>query len=564
MQTTGAVGLSGWLDAALDWLSSSHRRATLTLLVIALVALLPGFASLPPTNRDESRFAQPAKQMIESGDYFDIRLQGQARYRKPIGIYWLQAGTVRIAEAIGFPNARNRIVFYRVPSLLAALGSVLLTYWAALAFVSRRYAFLGGAALATSLLFGAEARLATIDESLLFTGVGAQGALAYAYLSRGARPTLLGGWGIPAIFWTSIAASILLKGPIVPMMVALTVAALSIADRSVAWLRVLKPVPGVAWVVVCTTPFAIMAWLRGGFFHESVELDLFRRLVMPAEGHWGPPGYFWLLFWICFWPAAALGPMATAYAWAHRREPKLRVLIAWIVPSWLMFEIVVTKLPHYVLPLYAGFAILIVLALESNARLDNWTRATSALWPLFAILLCVGVVVLALMFEGRVSATFWPLALIGILLAGFAWWRLLSETAERGLVLALIAGVVTAFAVYRVLPRIDGLAVAPRLIASAKRAPCSEPALASAGLNEPNLIFLGGTSTLITDGAGAVDFLRQGGCRVAFVERHEQRSFADRAASIGLATVRIAEVQGFDYSNWRRVSFLVLMPKEGS
>jgi 4-amino-4-deoxy-L-arabinose transferase-like glycosyltransferase len=565
MRGRGNTGLSGRLDAALDWLSANHLRAVLTLLVLSLLALLPGFASLPPANRDESRFAQPAKQMIETGDYFDIRLQEKARYRKPIGIYWLQAGSVRAAEAIGFSNARDRIVFYRVPSLLAAIASVLLVYWAALTFVSRRYALLAGAALGASVLLGGEARLATIDESLLLTAVAAEGALANIYLSRGVRHTSsLRAWGIPAIFWTSIAASILLKGPIVAAIVLLTVLALCVADRSAAWLRPLRPIVGFIWLVMLIAPFVIEAELRDGFLRKSVEVDLLGRLAAPAEGHWGPPGYYWLLFWICFWPAAALAPMATAYAWAHRREPELRYLIAWIVPAWLMFELVVTKLPHYVLPLYPGIAILIALALERGAPIDRWTRGTSALWPLFAIVLCGGVAVLAILFEGRFGRAYWPFAAIAVVVALLAWWRLLSETAERGLVLALIAAIATAVAAYTVLPRIDGFAIAPRLVAAAKRAPCGSPELATAGFDEPSLIFLGGTSTLRTGGAGAAAFLRQGGCRVAFVERHEQRAFADRAAAIGLSTVRIAEVQGFDYSNWRKTSFLVLMPKEGN
>jgi hypothetical protein len=167
------------------------------------------------------------------------------------------------------------------------------------------------------------------------------------------------------------------------------------------------------------------------------------------------------------------------------------------------------------------------------------------------------------MFEGRFGRAYWPFALIGIVFAAVAWWRLLSETVERGLVLALVAALATAFASYTVLPRIDGFAIAPRLLASAKRAPCGDPALAAAGFDEPSLIFLGGRSMIRTDGGGAANFLREGGCRVAFVERQEQRAFADRAASFGLATVRIGQVQGFDYSNWRRVSFIVLMPKEG-
>jgi 4-amino-4-deoxy-L-arabinose transferase-like glycosyltransferase len=310
--------------------------------------------------------------------------------------------------------------------------------------------------------------------------------------------------------------------------------------------------------------FLAIAWRSDDFFQQSVGRDLMSRLLDAAEGHWGPPGYFWLLFWVCFWPGAALAPMATAFAWAHRRERELRSLIAWIVPGWLMFEIVVTKLPHYVLPLYPGIAILIALALERKAPPDGWTKGTTFLWPLLAIVLCVGVAVLAIMFEGRFGRAYWPAAAIAIVFASVAWWRFLIGQIERAFVFALVAGMATALAVYTVLPRVQGFAVAARLVAAAKTAPCADPELASAGYHEPNLVFLGGTDTKLVTGAGAAEFLRLPGCRVAFVERHDQRAFADRAAAIGISAVRIAEVQGFDYSNFRRVSFLVLMPKEAN
>ena len=76
--------------------------------------------------------------MIETGDYVDIRFQDEVRYKKPVGIYWLQAAVVKTAEAVGVPRARTRIWLYRMPSLAGAVGAVLATYWCALAFVGRR------------------------------------------------------------------------------------------------------------------------------------------------------------------------------------------------------------------------------------------------------------------------------------------------------------------------------------------------------------------------------------------------------------------------------------------
>src|SRR5574342_645215 len=126
------------LKAVVDFATGSHARAAAVLFVVALMCFLPGFFSIPPIDRDEARFAQATKQMVESGDYIDIRFQDEVRYKKPVGIYWLQAAMVRGAEAMGVEEARTRIWIYRIPSLFGAIGAVLATYWAALAFVSRR------------------------------------------------------------------------------------------------------------------------------------------------------------------------------------------------------------------------------------------------------------------------------------------------------------------------------------------------------------------------------------------------------------------------------------------
>src|SRR5438132_916168 len=121
-----------------DFAMRSHSRAAAVLLMVALVGFLPGIFSIPPIDRDEARFAQATKQMVESGDYIDIRFQDEVRYKKPVGIYWLQATIVKGAEALGVPEARTSIWLYRVPSLIGAIGAVLATYWVALAFGSRR------------------------------------------------------------------------------------------------------------------------------------------------------------------------------------------------------------------------------------------------------------------------------------------------------------------------------------------------------------------------------------------------------------------------------------------
>src|SRR5258708_196082 len=74
----------------LDFVSGSHVRAIGFLLLCVCPLFLPGFFNIPPIDRDEARFAQATKQMVETSDFVDIRFQDDVRYKKPVGVYWLQ------------------------------------------------------------------------------------------------------------------------------------------------------------------------------------------------------------------------------------------------------------------------------------------------------------------------------------------------------------------------------------------------------------------------------------------------------------------------------------------
>src|ERR1700682_2167445 len=226
------------LVGVIDFVTGSQVRAVAFLTLCGLLLFLPGFFNIPPVDRDEARFAQATKQMVETGDYIDIRFQDDVRYKKPVGVYWLQAAVVETASAIGLPRAQVRVWLYRVPSLIGAIGAVLLAYWTALAFVTRRGAILAALILCSSVLLGAEARLAKTDAMLLLSVVAGWGGRAGVCLSwqRGEDP-VHPPWSWPAIFWTALAGGILLKGPLILMFVGLAIGTLAIVDRSSTWLR---------------------------------------------------------------------------------------------------------------------------------------------------------------------------------------------------------------------------------------------------------------------------------------------------------------------------------------
>jgi 4-amino-4-deoxy-L-arabinose transferase-like glycosyltransferase len=553
------------LGVILDFAAGLHARAVAVLVLVALLSFLPGFFAIPPIDRDEARFAQATKQMIENRDYVDIRFQDEVRYKKPVGIYWLQAGVVNAAGALGMTRALTTIWLYRIPSLVGAIGAVLLTYWTALAFVSRRAAMLAGLMMASSILLGVEARFATTDAMLLATVVAAMGVLARLYLPEQRAQLDLkpaSAWTLPAIFWTALAAGVLLKGPLILMVVGLAILVLVIIDRRADWLAALKPLPGVLWLAVLVLPWfvAIIGRSEDAFMAESVGHDLIPKLYSNQEGHGAPPGTYLVLFWLMFFPGAMLAGLAAPAVWAARREPGAKFLLAWLLPSWIILEFVVTKLPHYVLPLYPAIAILIAGIMEARMLSRNrWLTPGIAWWFVFPVLLGLAGVICLIAIGHQLGLLAWVFA-GGAASVGLVAWRLYEiDGAEQSLLRGVAASILLALALFGVvIPALETLFPSPVLARILRDSGCPRPVVAAAvGYHEPSLVFLAGTATRLTDVAGAAEFLAGGECRFAFIEARQERGFAEHAEAIGLRYAPGPRVEAINISTGQAITMAV-------
>jgi 4-amino-4-deoxy-L-arabinose transferase-like glycosyltransferase len=554
----------------LDRLSSSHLRACTTLVLLGLLLFLPGQASLQPMDRDEPRFAQASKQMLETGDFVAIRFQDEARNKKPVGIYWAQAAAVAMGEALGVAHARTQITLYRIPSLLGALGSVLLAYWAALAILARRDALLAAGLYGACLMLNAEAHLAKTDALLAACATASLGALARMWLHRRPLPAMAAGErrphdrsreaGVFLAFWLGLAVGILVKGPMVPMFVALPALFLSWKTRSARWLLPLRPWAGLALTLLIVAPWFVAITLKSGsaFYAEAVGKDMLGKVGGAAERHWGPPGAYTIAFFATFWPGAAFAAMGLPLAWRERRNEAIAFLIATVLPAWLIFEAVPTKLPHYVLPLMPWLAILTILALR-RGELDprrRGAKAVALLVPAIPVGLTFGLCVAGWRLDDHTIP--WialPVLAAACLAAAASWLAFAKGLPERALLLAVLASCLLGPGVLGLAQRqLPALKVSPRLAAFRDRMPCADPEVASLGYREPSLVFLTGTSLdLLPDAAAARAFLQRGGCRLLFVEGREREAF-NTAWPVGRpAPPPLGEVEGFNLNTGRRV-----------
>ncbi|MGL4406100.1 MAG: ArnT family glycosyltransferase, partial [Notoacmeibacter sp.] len=183
----------------------------------AFAFFLPGIATLPPIDRDESRFVQASKQMLETNDFIDIKFQNIDRYKKPIGIYWLQTAAVKLTGG----DAESTIWRYRLVSVLSGVASVLLITLLGARMFGTQTGLAAGIMLAGLLGLAFEGRIAKTDGTLLAVTLLAQTALAFIYLSAKDGLSLSKRW--PVLLWLAVGIVILIKGPITLLIVALTI-----------------------------------------------------------------------------------------------------------------------------------------------------------------------------------------------------------------------------------------------------------------------------------------------------------------------------------------------------
>lgn len=528
-----------------------HRLGSLRALLLAvaaLLALLPSIFTLPPTDVDESRFVQATKQMLETGDVVDIRFQDQPRYKKPPGVYWLQVATVKLTGH----GAEAPLWAYRLASTFSAVASVVVAAALGAYLFGRTAGVIAGILLIAITDFAFEARIAKSDSALLLACLSAQYALARLYVGarRGEPPS---GW-TALLFWTAQAAGILIKGPVTPLLSALTVAALALADRERAWLKRLRPVAGLAVLLALAAPWFVAITLKSGgaFWSESVGKDLVGKIVQGQESHGFPPGFFFVTSALFFWPAVPLAVDAVLRTLSRWREPAFLFLLAWAAPFWMLLELVPTKLPNYVLPAYPALAILAAWAIlpgasePAKAGWAVWLRRIALLGAIVTTtLLAIAAIAAMPVVTGRFS---FAGIVAAILIVAAGWLGTGLRTPENAMLrmggmaaaAAAAMGVLATF----VAPALNPLWPSPRIadaLAAAKL--CETPRLAAVGYRMPSLVFLTRTDTLLTDAAGAARHLAgDPGCAAAVAPPERMTEIAK---AIG-GPAKIAELARID------------------
>lgn len=569
----------------LGWLT---RRAYPLLAILCVALWLPGILTLPALDRDESRFAQSSRQMLDSGNFVDIRFGNEPRYKKPAGIYWAQAAATAVAGHVeNIEGDHSHIWTYRLPSLLGGIAALWLTFWIGSVF-GAEVGLVGALLLGFTVLMTAEATIATTDAVLLASILGVMGVLMRVYCASrndAAVSTRLVLWG-----WFAFAIAVLVKGPVVAGVAIATILVLLAWDwwdrrprkaaapaeggEAVAvqpplplkeiprWLMLTKPHLGIPLVLLIAAPWAIAIWVEshGSFFQQSLGHDFAGKLVTGQESHGLPPGYNLLLSAVAFWPSILFVLPAIGLAVTRAKEPAIRFLLAWAGGFWLVCELVPTKLPQYVLPAYPALAILAGLWLIAarDDALPLWRRVLPYIASLQFLVGLAGLVAAPLILPRYYGAGMDSMLIAPAAVAGLAGLGALVMSLRRARWTAMVLGLLSLAIIVPTLtvgagPRLTQLWVSERLAAKvARHENPNDPPPAIAGFQEPSLVFALGADVNLTDGPGAAkQGADQGG--LALVDDFQRPAFLAHLAELQSDAVPVDELSGFNYSRGKKV-----------
>ena len=363
---------------------------------------------------DEPRFGLVAREMVESGDYLAPRVNNQPYLEKPPLLMWAIA-------AASWPFGDVTEISTRIPPVLAGVLTVICTFVLAQRFYGAKVAWWAALILMTTTKFWFEARTARTD--ILLTACLAASLLTFWwwYETRHRR------WLV--VFYAAIAAAVMAKGPPGLIFPLLLIVAFFWREpeerRQTHWVLGLTAVAGVAllWLIPARMAVADEMAVRA---EQAMIFDVVGQLLARAffgidKAQW--PWYYIINLPFDWLPWSLFFPWTLLWLWRHRREDdRMRYLLCWILPAFVLFSIAVDKRQVYLLPLYPAIAILVarsVLDLAADAR-AVWRIRTATVWT--ATLIVIALIPIGLLFTPYRDS--WRMTLVIPITAaiGFAFW----------------------------------------------------------------------------------------------------------------------------------------------
>ena len=369
------------LARAAQWITATP---TLCLLALCLAVYLPGVLRLPAVDRTEVIYAETTRDMVARHVWLDPRYGGAVHQYRPIGTFWAQALSAKLA---GAEHARD-IYGYRLPGMFAVLLSVLVLYWMSRGLVGRTTAFIAAGLFAVAPLTVLDSNLAIAEGLSLLPATVAMLALLRIYLV----PREDDMRRMDLLFWAALGLGMLINALLVPILVAVTLIALYAFDRDLSWLKRTYPLTGVPLALSIAAPWIIVRFMQDGVPFAGLSFSGLLHALGGAQDMklraW--PGTFVLAAILGFLPGTALLAPAFLKLWSERDAKIARFLLSWVIGYVVYLEVLSSKPGTYMVQtMFPAFALAVAMLVTSEDGKIPLPKFHAIPWPPLAALLAL-------------------------------------------------------------------------------------------------------------------------------------------------------------------------------
>ncbi len=535
-------------------LSSSGRRGDLLLVAsTCLVLYLAGNGRISLWDRDEPRYAEAAREMLVRHDFVVPMFNGEPRYHKPIMIYWVMAAGYAL-----FGQGEFGARFF---SAIAGTVTCLLTYRLGTRMGGRSVGLAAALMLAVAPLMMIESKLATPDALLMATLLGAFSCL-WELASSGFS------WRWSLGFWALLGLALLIKGPVGLGVLATALAVWLVLGRQWTLLRRMNWIAGMAVMLGVVLPWGVAVfWATGGeFYREAIGKHVIGRSLEAMDNHRGFPGYYLVATLLGLFPWSLALPLALRGVRGRllRDAGSSSFLVGWMMGPMLLLELVRTKLPHYYLPAYPAWAILIARGLVAfHAEGNRLVRCRWGVLRIFGMMAGCGGAALAaagfVLIAGPRPLVAPAVVLAGVLALGtlLAGCLLLRARDRAGwtALLAAWGGLGLGVSLW-LLPAANACRVEQRAARSLLACAAGREAIVLHMFREPSLIFyLGRPVPILTAEESLRRFVRDHGPALTLLHADELTRLAQHPA---LRVEVCARVDGVEISQTETTSIAIV------
>ena len=411
--------------------------------IIIYIFLLFYKNNSPLWEQDEAAYAGFATNMIESGNWVIPDFPFSEPHRKTPLHYWI--------TAIMFQAFGNSEFVLRLSSSIFLLLSLVLTWVSGNRILGNNRGVWGAVILSGSFFLILYGKIALVDSALLFFEILAVYGLLGIYQKKNLFFSI-------SLMVIAVSLALLVKGP--PVLILLTgiiftMTVTGFFNGRIVWLPfiffplvILSIIPLVVW--------GRIAWIsdNGKFISWLVDWYILKRTTGAVFGQSGPPGYYLLLFFLTLFPWTFVFPSVIKWITkmffelyqSIRNKTKFHVsleeqfVFAWIASGWLVYELMISKLPSYILGAYPAVAIIagkqIGLFLEKKT---DFGKATGLLPFIGFILLFL---ITGIIYYYKLSYLFYILEIaIGVLFY-FVYNSFIADNRERTVLLVAFSSLI--------------------------------------------------------------------------------------------------------------------------